>query len=110
MPYTGPDAADASLHDKSAYDPFIGGSFAAPVRGRPLDANTHPADSACRMDRAAQAGRVWAHRYRAYPAHATFGGYRESGIGRKTRQMMLDHDQQTKNLLVSDSPDTSGFF
>ena len=56
---------------------------------------------AYRMGRAIKAGRVWTNCYHAYPAHAAFGGYKESGIGRETHKMMLDHYQQTKNLLVS---------
>jgi aldehyde dehydrogenase len=48
-----------------------------------------------------QAGRVWTNCYHAYPAHAAFGGYKQSGIGRETHKMMLDHYQQTKNMLVS---------
>jgi len=65
---------------------------------------------AYRMGRAIQAGRVWTNCYHAYPAHAAFGGYKESGIGRETHKAMLDHYQQTKNLLVSYSPDALGFF
>ncbi len=67
-------------------------------------------NTAFRMGRAIQAGRVWTNCYHAYPAHATFGGYKESGIGRETHKMMLDHYQQTKNLLVSYSPKKLGFF
>ena len=66
--------------------------------------------TAYRMGRAIKAGRVWTNCYHAYPAHATFGGYKESGIGRETHKMMLDHYQQTKNLLVSYSPKKLGFF
>jgi aldehyde dehydrogenase len=66
--------------------------------------------TAYRMGRAIKAGRVWTNCYHAYPAHATFGGYKESGIGRETHKMMLDHYQQTKNLLVSYSPNPLGFF
>jgi len=66
--------------------------------------------TAYRMGRAIKAGRVWTNCYHAYPAHATFGGYKESGIGRETHKMMLDHYQQTKNLLVSYSPQKLGFF
>ena len=65
---------------------------------------------AFRMGRAIQAGRVWTNCYHAYPAHAAFGGYKESGIGRETHKAMLDHYQQTKNLLVSYSPNALGFF
>jgi aldehyde dehydrogenase len=65
---------------------------------------------AYRMGRGIKAGRVWTNCYHAYPAHAAFGGYKESGIGRETHQMMLDHYQQTKNLLVSYSPKKLGFF
>ena len=68
------------------------------------------ASIAYRMGRAIKAGRVWTNCYHAYPAHATFGGYKESGIGRETHKMMLDHYQQTKNLLVSYSPKKLGFF
>ncbi|GHC70474.1 aldehyde dehydrogenase [Limoniibacter endophyticus] len=65
---------------------------------------------AYRFGRAIQAGRVWTNCYHAYPAHAAFGGYKQSGIGRETHKMMLDHYQQTKNLLVSYSPKKLGFF
>ncbi|MBB3274298.1 MULTISPECIES: aldehyde dehydrogenase [unclassified Pseudoxanthomonas] len=63
-----------------------------------------------RMGRGIQAGRVWTNCYHAYPAHAAFGGYKQSGIGRENHRMMLDHYQQTKNLLVSYSPKALGFF
>jgi aldehyde dehydrogenase len=63
-----------------------------------------------RLGRGIQAGRVWINCYHAYPAHAAFGGYKQSGIGRETHRMMLDHYQQTKNLLVSYSPKKLGFF
>ena len=63
-----------------------------------------------RMGRAIQAGRVWTNCYHAYPAHAAFGGYKQSGIGRENHKMMLDLYQQTKNLLVSYSPKALGFF
>ncbi|UTO04231.1 aldehyde dehydrogenase [Moraxella sp. FZLJ2107] len=65
---------------------------------------------AYRAGRAIQAGRVWTNCYHIYPAHAAFGGYKKSGIGRETHKMMLDHYQQTKNLLVSYSPKALGFF
>ena len=63
-----------------------------------------------RFGRAIQAGRVWVNCYHAYPAPAAFGGYKQSGIGRENHRMMLDHYQQTKNMLVSYSPDKLGFF
>lgn len=63
-----------------------------------------------RFGRNIQAGRVWTNCYHAYPAHAAFGGYKQSGIGRETHRMMLDHYQQTKNVLVSYSPKALGFF
>ena len=65
---------------------------------------------AYRMGRAIKAGRVWTNCYHAYPAHAAFGGYKESGIGRENHKMMLTHYQQTKNLLVSYSEHKLGFF
>ena len=66
--------------------------------------------TAYRMGRGIQAGRVWTNCYHLYPAHAAFGGYKQSGIGRENHKMMLDHYQQTKNLLVSYSPKALGFF
>ena len=63
-----------------------------------------------RFGRGVQAGRVWTNCYHAYPAHAAFGGYKQSGIGRENHRMMLEHYQQTKNMLVSYSPDKLGFF
>ncbi len=67
-------------------------------------------NTAYRMGRAIKAGRVWTNCYHLYPAHAAFGGYKQSGIGRENHRMMLDHYQQTKNMLVSYSPDKLGFF
>ena len=63
-----------------------------------------------RFGRAIQAGRVWVNCYHAYPAHAAFGGYKQSGIGRENHRMMLDHYQQTKNMLVSYGEAKLGFF
>ncbi len=71
---------------------------------------TRDGSRAYRCGRAIQAGRVWTNCYHAYPAHAAFGGYKQSGLGRETHKMMLDHYQQTKNLLVSYSPKALGFF
>ena len=65
---------------------------------------------AYRMGRAIRAGRVWTNCYHAYPAHAAFGGYKDSGIGRENHKVMLDHYQQTKNLLVSYGEKKLGFF
>ena len=67
-------------------------------------------NTAYRAGRAIQAGRVWVNNYHAYPAHAAFGGYKSSGIGRENHLMMLDHYQQTKNLLVSYAEGAMGFF
>ena len=71
---------------------------------------TRDTNRAFRMGRGIQAGRVWTNCYHAYPAHAAFGGYKQSGIGRETHKMMLNHYRQTKNLLVSYSPNALGFF
>ena len=71
---------------------------------------TRDANTAFRVGRAIKAGRVWTNCYHAYPAHAAFGGYKQSGIGRENHRMMLDHYQQTKNLLVSYSEKPLGFF
>ncbi|TRW99698.1 aldehyde dehydrogenase family protein [Paracoccus sp. M683] len=68
------------------------------------------ANTCYRFGRAIKAGRVWTNCYHAYPAHAAFGGYKQSGIGRENHKMMLDHYQQTKNMLVSYSPKKLGFF
>jgi aldehyde dehydrogenase len=67
-------------------------------------------NTAYRAGRAIQAGRVWTNCYHLYPAHAAFGGYKQSGIGRETHKMMLAQYQQTKNLLVSYDPNPMGFF
>ena len=71
---------------------------------------TRDGAQAYRAGREIQAGRVWTNCYHLYPAGAAFGGYKQSGIGRENHKMMLDHYQQTKNLLVSYSPDALGFF
>ncbi|HEX4462767.1 MAG TPA: aldehyde dehydrogenase [Polyangia bacterium] len=71
---------------------------------------TRDTNTAYRVGRAIKAGRVWTNCYHAYPAHAAFGGYKQSGFGRENHKMMLDHYRQTKNLLVSYSPNKLGFF
>ena len=71
---------------------------------------TRDMNRAQRMGRGIQAGRVWINCYHAYPAHAAFGGYKRSGIGRETHKMMLDHYQNTKNLLISYDINPLGFF
>jgi aldehyde dehydrogenase len=71
---------------------------------------TRDVNTAYRMGRAIQAGRVWTNCYHAYPAHAAFGGYKQSGVGRENHKMMLNHYQQTKNILMSYSPKALGFF
>jgi aldehyde dehydrogenase len=67
-------------------------------------------NTAYRMGRGIHAGRVWTNSYHLYPAHAAFGGYKQSGVGRENHLAMLDHYQQTKNILVSYSPNKLGFF
>lgn len=71
---------------------------------------TRDMNRAYRMGRGIQAGRVWTNCYHAYPAHAAFGGYKKSGIGRETHKVALEHYQQTKNLLVSYATSPLGFF
>ncbi|KHE72712.1 aldehyde dehydrogenase family protein [Halobacillus sp. BBL2006] len=71
---------------------------------------TRDMNTAYRFGRGIEAGRVWTNCYHAYPAHAAFGGYKMSGIGRENHKMMLDHYQQTKNMLVSYSPQKLGFY
>ncbi|HEX6746674.1 MAG TPA: aldehyde dehydrogenase family protein [Longimicrobium sp.] len=71
---------------------------------------TRDLNTAYRVGRAIKAGRVWTNCYHLYPAHAAFGGYKQSGIGRENHRQMLDHYQQTKNLLVSYNPRAMGFF
>jgi aldehyde dehydrogenase len=71
---------------------------------------TRDANRCYRFGRGIEAGRVWVNCYHAYPAHAAFGGYKQSGVGRETHKMMLDHYQQTKNMLVSYSTKALGFF
>ncbi len=71
---------------------------------------TRSGNDAYRLGRAIEAGRVWTNCYHAYPAHAAFGGYKASGFGRENHKMMLDHYQQTKNLLVSYDETSLGLF
>jgi len=71
---------------------------------------TRDANTAYRFGRGIEAGRVWTNCYHLYPAHAAFGGYKQSGVGRENHAMMLDHYQQTKNMLVSYDEDAMGFF
>jgi aldehyde dehydrogenase len=71
---------------------------------------TRDINCAYRMGRGIEAGRVWTNCYHLYPAHAAFGGYKKSGFGRENHKMMLDHYQQTKNMLVSYSSKALGFF
>ena len=71
---------------------------------------TRDGSRAFRMGRAIKAGRVWTNCYHHYPAHAAFGGYKSSGVGRENHRMMLDHYSQTKCLLVSYDPNPMGFF
>ena len=71
---------------------------------------TRDAHQAYTVPRAIQAGRVWVNCYHAYPAHAPFGGYKQSGFGRETHKMMLNHYRQTKNMLVSLDKNKRGFF
>ncbi|WP_203887181.1 acetaldehyde dehydrogenase ExaC [Planotetraspora kaengkrachanensis] len=71
---------------------------------------TRDGNTAYRAGREIQAGRVWTNCYHVYPAHAAFGGYKQSGIGRENHAMMLDHYQQTKNVLVSYAQNAQGFF
>ena len=71
---------------------------------------TRDMNKAYRMGRGIEAGRVWTNCYHHYPAHAAFGGYKKSGVGRENHKMMLNHYQQTKNLLVSYDVNPLGFF
>ncbi len=71
---------------------------------------TRDMHQAYQISRAVQAGRVWVNCYHAYPAHAPFGGYKKSGIGRETHKMMLNHYRQTKNMLISYDKNALGFF
>ena len=80
------------------------------INGLGAGVRSREGTTAYRPGRAIQAGRVWTNCYHIYPAHAAFGGYKKSGIGRENHKMMLEHYQQTKNLLVSYSPKAMGFF
>ena len=86
------------------------GILASLITGLGAGVWSRDGNRAYRAGREIQAGRVWVNNYHAYPAHAAFGGYKSSGIGRENHKMMLDHYHQTKNLLVSYSPSKLGFF
>jgi acyl-CoA reductase-like NAD-dependent aldehyde dehydrogenase len=94
---------------RSRYENFIGGKWVAPIQGRyfgdhsPIN-GTLLAEFARSSAADARRGRVWTNCYHLYPAGSAFGGYRQSGFDRETHKMMLDHYQQTKNLLVSYRP------
>jgi aldehyde dehydrogenase len=96
---------------RSQYGNFIGGKWVAPIH-RKYFADHSPINGidAYRLGRGIKAGRVWTNRYHLYPAGSAFGGYKRSGFGPETNKMMLDHYQQTKNLLVSYSPKALGLF
>ncbi|MBS9533835.1 aldehyde dehydrogenase family protein [Mycobacterium sp. M1] len=102
----GPVLAVTSFRD---YDDAIGQANDT-LYGLGAGVWTRDTNTAYRAGRDIQAGRVWINNYHAYPAHAAFGGYKQSGIGRENHKMMLDHYQQTKNLLVSYSSRAQGFF
>lgn len=134
MVYVNPNQPGSEVQFEARYDNLIGGEWVKPRAGpvvptttfRDFDeamsiANDTPyglgagvwtrdGNLAYRAGRAIEAGRVWTDGYRLYPAHAAFGGYKQSGIGRETHHMMLDHHKQTKNLLVSYDPRPLGFF
>ena len=93
----GPVVAVTSFND---YDDAIGIANDT-LYGLGAGVWTRDGNTAYRAGRDIKAGRVWTNCYHAYPAHAAFGGYKQSGIGRENHHMMLDHYQQTKNLLVS---------
>jgi aldehyde dehydrogenase len=71
---------------------------------------TRDVHQAYQIARKIEAGRVWVNCYHVYPAHAAFGGYKQSGIGRETHKMMLEHYQQTKNMLISYDQNPTGLF
>jgi aldehyde dehydrogenase len=71
---------------------------------------TRDLNTSYRMSRDIKAGRIWVNSYHLYPAHAAFGGYKQSGIGRENHRMMLAHYQQTKNVITSYNPNALGFF
>ncbi|SFW38596.1 aldehyde dehydrogenase family protein [Cellulophaga fucicola] len=71
---------------------------------------TRDTHQAYKVSRAVQSGRVWVNCYHLYPAHAPFGGYKKSGIGRENHKMMLSHYRQTKNMLISYDKKAMGFF
>jgi acyl-CoA reductase-like NAD-dependent aldehyde dehydrogenase len=111
-PITGKPVCKVARSDAADIELALDAAHAAKEASYGLGAGvwSRDANTCYRFGRAIQAGRVWTNCYHAYPAHAAFGGYKQSGIGRETHKMMLDHYQQTKNLLVSYSPKKLGFF
>jgi aldehyde dehydrogenase (NAD+) len=71
---------------------------------------TKDINRALRVARAVETGRMWINNYNNLPAHAPFGGYKKSGIGRETHHMMLDHYTQKKNIFISLSEDKLGLY
>ncbi|MDP4946550.1 MAG: aldehyde dehydrogenase family protein, partial [Alishewanella sp.] len=112
---------DMRVFQEEIFGPVISMStFTAEADARPLASSsavglgagvwTRNMNRAYHFGRKIEAGRVWTNCYHMYPAHAAFGGYKKSGIGRETHKLALNHYQQTKNLLVSYSEDPLGFF
>lgn len=106
MIYANPNAPNANVQFKKRYDNNINDEWTPPVAGV-WNRNVH---DSYRFGRSSEAGCVWTNCYQAYPAHAALDGHKQSGIGRENYKVMLSHDQQTKNLLMSYSPDALGFF
>ncbi|MEJ0026444.1 MAG: aldehyde dehydrogenase family protein [Rhizomicrobium sp.] len=105
----GPQCSQGQLEKILGYID-IGKQEGAKLYGLGAGVWSRNANNLYRVGRGIEAGRVWTNCYHQYPAHAAFGGYKHSGFGRETHKMILDHYQQTKNMLVSYSTKAAGLF
>lgn len=71
---------------------------------------TRDINRAIRVARGIETGRMWVNTYNAIPEGAPFGGYKQSGIGRETHKIMLEHYTQMKNIMINLSELPTGFY
>ena len=71
---------------------------------------TRDINRAIRVARAIETGRMWVNTYNSIPAGAPFGGYKESGIGRETHKVILEHYTQMKNIMINLGESPTGFY
>lgn len=71
---------------------------------------TRDINRAFRVAQGIHTGRMWVNTYNQIPSGSPFGGYKQSGIGRETHKVMLEHYCQTKNIMINLNEVPSGFY